>query len=62
MTYPSVQVHYFTPDCPLRRFSKPASHCDGIWGEGTVDELANYIKNKMPDIGGFNRRGLYRMK
>ena len=35
---------------------------DGIWGEGTVDELANYIADKMPGIGGFNRRGLYRMK
>jgi len=35
---------------------------DGIWGEGTVDELANYIDDKMPGIGGFNRRGLYRMK
>lgn len=34
----------------------------GFWGEGTVDELANFIVTKMPGIGGFNRRGLYRMK
>ncbi|MFH1320562.1 MAG: DUF1016 N-terminal domain-containing protein [Bacteroidota bacterium] len=32
------------------------------WGAGVVDELANYIKEKQPDIKGFNRRGLYRMK
>ena len=35
---------------------------DGIWGEGTVDELAKYIALKMPGLSGFNRRGLYRMK
>jgi len=35
---------------------------NGIWGEGTVDELANYIAVKMPVMSGFNRRGLYRMK
>lgn len=35
---------------------------DGVWGQGTVDDLANYIKNKMPGLSGFNRRGLYRMK
>lgn len=35
---------------------------NGIWGEGTVDELANYIAAKMPGMSGFNRRGLYRMK
>jgi predicted nuclease of restriction endonuclease-like (RecB) superfamily len=34
----------------------------GIWGEGTIDELANHIAVKLPGIGGFNRRGLYRMK
>ncbi len=32
------------------------------WGEGTVDELANFIALKMPSLTGFNRRGLYRMK
>jgi predicted nuclease of restriction endonuclease-like (RecB) superfamily len=35
---------------------------DGVWGQGTVDDLANYIKNKTPGLSGFNRRGLYRMK
>lgn len=34
----------------------------GIWGEGTINELANHIAVKLPGIGGFNRRGLYRMK
>jgi predicted nuclease of restriction endonuclease-like (RecB) superfamily len=34
----------------------------GVWGEGTVDELANYIAAKLPGLNGFNRRGLYRMK
>ena len=32
------------------------------WGEGVVDDLAEYLKNKCPDIKGFNRRGLYRMR
>ncbi|MBC8487912.1 MAG: DUF1016 domain-containing protein [Bacteroidetes bacterium] len=32
------------------------------WGAGVVDELVNFIKEKNPDIKGFNRRGLYRMK
>lgn len=32
------------------------------WGEKTVDELAAFIQNDHPDIKGFNRRGLYRMK
>ena len=32
------------------------------WGAGVVDELANFIKEKNPDIKGFNRRGLFRMK
>src|ERR1700733_9584926 len=32
------------------------------WGEKTVDELAGYIANRHPDIKGFHRRGLYRMK
>jgi len=34
----------------------------GTWGDGTVNELANYIDLEIPGIGGFNRRGLYRMK
>jgi len=32
------------------------------WGEKTVEELAEYISNRHPEIKGFNRRGLYRMK
>lgn len=35
---------------------------EGIWGEKTVDELALFIKEKMPELRGFTRRGLYRMK
>lgn len=34
----------------------------GTWGEGTVGELADFIKEKIPGLSGFNRRGLYRMK
>ncbi|MFY7999169.1 MAG: PDDEXK nuclease domain-containing protein [Candidatus Kapaibacteriota bacterium] len=32
------------------------------WGEKTVDELAAYIQTTVPELKGFNRRGLYRMK
>jgi len=32
------------------------------WGEGTVDQLAEYLFNAIPDSRGFNRRSLYRMK
>lgn len=32
------------------------------WGEKTVDELAGYILLKHPEIKGFTRRSLYRMK
>ena len=32
------------------------------WGEKTVQELADFIEQKHPDLKGFNRRGLYRMK
>ncbi len=32
------------------------------WGEKTVDELAEFIKANHPELKGFNRRGLYRMK
>ena len=35
---------------------------EGIWGENTVGELANYIQNKFDGFSGFTRRGLYRMK
>lgn len=34
----------------------------GKWGENTVQELANFIAAKQPELSGFNRRGLYRMK
>jgi len=34
----------------------------GNWGDKTVDELANYIETKLPEMKGFNRRGLFRMK
>lgn len=34
----------------------------GNWGDKTVDELAGFIGKKYPDMRGFNRRGLFRMK
>ena len=34
----------------------------GKWGDKTVQELADYIQLKVPNLSGFNRRGLYRMK
>ena len=34
----------------------------GTWGQGTVQQLANYIQGQMPTLKSFNRRGLYRMK
>ena len=35
---------------------------NGIWGEKTVQQLADYIQSKAPNLSGFNRRGLYRMR
>lgn len=32
------------------------------WGDKTVDELARYIQTHYPELKGFNRRGLYRMR
>jgi predicted nuclease of restriction endonuclease-like (RecB) superfamily len=32
------------------------------WGDKTVDELASFIQKEHPELKGFNRRGLYRMK
>lgn len=32
------------------------------FGDKVIDEIAKYIKATAPDIKGFNRRGLYRMK
>ncbi|MCH8486900.1 MAG: PDDEXK nuclease domain-containing protein [Candidatus Cyclonatronum sp.] len=34
----------------------------GSWGDGSVNELATFINNRFPELRGFNRRGLYRMK
>ena len=35
---------------------------NAAWGDKTVDELADFIQREHPEIKGFNRRGLYRMK
>jgi predicted nuclease of restriction endonuclease-like (RecB) superfamily len=32
------------------------------WGEGVVDQLANYIQEKAPNLSGFTRRNLFRMR
>ncbi|WP_018345095.1 PDDEXK nuclease domain-containing protein [Cytophaga aurantiaca] len=32
------------------------------WGDNTINELATFIKSNHPEIKGFDRRGLYRMK
>lgn len=32
------------------------------WGKKTIEDLASYLHNTQPDLKGFNRRGLYRMK
>jgi predicted nuclease of restriction endonuclease-like (RecB) superfamily len=32
------------------------------WGDKTVEQLAEYIRNEYPGLKGYNRRGLYRMK
>ncbi len=32
------------------------------WGEGVVDELARFIARRHPDIKGFTRRSLFRMR
>lgn len=32
------------------------------FGDGYIDGIAKYVESKHPDIKGFNRRGLYRMK
>lgn len=33
-----------------------------IWGDKAIDELANFIESRHPDLKGYNRSGLYRMK
>lgn len=35
---------------------------EGNWGDSTVQSLADFIASKQPNLSGFNRRGLYRMK
>ena len=35
---------------------------DARYGDGYIDNLADYIRKCFPGIKGFNRRGLYRMK
>ena len=35
---------------------------NATWGDKTVEELAAFIQKGYPEIKGFNRRGLYRMK
>lgn len=32
------------------------------WGSKTIDKLVEFMKNKYPNMKGFNRRGIYRMK
>jgi predicted nuclease of restriction endonuclease-like (RecB) superfamily len=32
------------------------------WGDGTVEKLANYIRKHAPEMKGFSRRSLYRMR
>ena len=32
------------------------------WGDKTIDELADFISTQYPELKGFSRRGLYRMK
>lgn len=35
---------------------------NAVWGEKTIDQLADYLKSHGPDYNGYNRRNLYRMK
>jgi hypothetical protein len=35
---------------------------NSTWGDGTIDELSEFIQKENPDLKGFNRRGLYRMR
>jgi hypothetical protein len=32
------------------------------WGDGTVVQLARYLQQQHPDLKGFSRQGLYRMR
>jgi len=40
--------------------SKKSSNSE--WGDSVVDKLSEFIQNKHPEMKGFGRRGLYRMK
>ncbi len=33
-----------------------------MWVDSFVDDLANDLSKKIPDLKGFNKRGFYRMK
>ena len=35
---------------------------NATWGDGTIDELSDLIQKEHPDLKGFNRSGLYRMR
>lgn len=35
---------------------------DASWGDKTINELARFIEKKHPDLKGYDRRALYRMK
>lgn len=35
---------------------------NATWGDKTIDELAEFIATQHPELKGFSRRGLYRMK
>jgi hypothetical protein len=39
-----------------------SGHVKRVWRNKTIDELAAFTQLKHPEIKGFNRRGLYRMK
>jgi predicted nuclease of restriction endonuclease-like (RecB) superfamily len=35
---------------------------NATWGDQSINELAKFIEKNHPDLKGYNRRGLYRMK
>ena len=35
---------------------------EGAWGDGVVKNLSDYILVQFPNLKGFTKRGLYRMK
>ena len=35
---------------------------NSLWGSKTVQKLADYIKTKYPNLSGFDRTGIYRIK